>query len=584
MAVHLSAGHGGSRGRWLRALFLALVYGSALLLAVPHAAAEAREVRARHGMVVSDSHIASEVGVRILRQGGNAVDASVAVAFALAVTYPQAGNLGGGGFMMLLAPDGRAVAIDYRETAPQAATRDIYLDASGHLKKAEGSSVIGYRAPGVPGTVAGLALALKRHGSGRFTWAQLVEPARRLAADGFRVTPGLSQDLREKASTLRRYADANRIFLRNGRYFHAGEILRQPDLAATLARLQTAGPDDFYRGDIARRIAACVRRHDGLMTQGDLSAYVAKERQPIRGAYRGYGIISMPPPSSGGIVLVEMLNMLEGFDVGRMGPRSAARCHLLAEVMRRAFADRAACMGDTDFVSVPVARLISKRYAWQRRKDIDAHRASTSASVQAGTLVPEPPHTTHFTVIDVDGRAVSNTYTLNDIFGCGAVADGTGILLNNEMDDFSTHPGSPNMYGLIHGPNNDVAPGKRPLSAMTPTFVLRRDGRLWFAVGSPGGPTIINTVLQIVVHVIDDRMRLQQAVDAPRIHQQWLPDRLDYERGALTHGAERSLASSGYALHRRKGIGDAMAVMISPRDGMRIGASDPRAEGAAVGY
>ncbi|MBA2339710.1 MAG: gamma-glutamyltransferase, partial [Pyrinomonadaceae bacterium] len=457
------------------------------------AAASRQPVRAAHGMVASTSRIASEVGVDVMRRGGNAVDAAIATAFALAVTYPAAGNLGGGGFMMIRFRDGRTTAIDYREMAPAAATRNIYLDRDGNLIEGEGSSTVGYRASGVPGTVRGMELALKKYGSGRFTWTQLIEPSRRLAADGFKLPYSLARSLRSNQEYLSHYEDARKIYLRNGNLYNEGELWRQPELAATFMRLQRNGACEFYEGETARLIASDMKRHNGLMTLEDLRGYVAKERTPLRTTYRGYEVISMPPPSSGGAVLIEMLNILEGYELPKMNPSSSEKYHLVTEAMRRAFADRAEYMGDADFVSVPAQGMISKDYAARQRSTINLERASTSAEVKAG----KPPgyeseETTHFTVVDPQGNAVSNTYTLNNSFGSGVVAKGTGVLMNDEMDDFAAKPGSPNLYGLIQGERNAVAGRKRPLSAMTPTFVLRRDGTLWFAVGSPGGPTIIN--------------------------------------------------------------------------------------------
>ncbi|MGH9959550.1 MAG: gamma-glutamyltransferase, partial [Pyrinomonadaceae bacterium] len=489
-------------------------------------AASREPVRARHGIVASTSQLASQIGVDVMKRGGNAVDAAIAVALALAVTYPAAGNLGGGGFMMIRLSNGKTTAIDYREMAPAAAHRNVYLDKDGNLIKGEGSSTVGYRASGVPGTVAGMELALKKYGSGKLSWAQLVAPARRLAAEGFPMGHLLARSLQGN-DYLSRCPETRRIFLRNGSYYNEGEIFRQPELAATLARIQRLGPKEFYQGQTARLIVQDMKRNNGLITMEDMAAYVAKEREPVRGTYRGYEVVSMPPPSSGGAVLLEMLNILEGFDLAKHDWASSDRHHLTVEAMRRAFADRAEYMGDADFVKVPVAGLIDKAYADNLRKSIRMDRASTSEEVRAGRPNGhESEETTHFTVVDVQGNAVANTYTLNDWFGSGVVAKGTGVVMNNEMDDFAAKPGTPNLYGLIQGERNAVAPRKRPLSAMTPTFVMRKDGTLWFTVGTPGGPTIINTVLQVITNVIDYDMNIQQAIDAPRIHHQWLPDEL----------------------------------------------------------
>jgi gamma-glutamyltranspeptidase/glutathione hydrolase len=543
-------------------------------------------VRAAHGMVASTSRIASEVGVDVLKRGGNAVDAAIAVAFALAVTYPAAGNLGGGGFMMIRLKDGRTTAIDYREMAPQLATRDIYLDAKGNLIEGEGGSLIGYRAAGVPGTVAGMEMARSKYASGKLSWAQLVEPARRLAADGFTVPRSLSRSLRANRELLSAYADTRRILLNNGKFHDEGATIRQPELAATFARLQQRGWREFYEGETARLIAADMNRNRGLMTLADLRGYVAKERVPLATTYRGYKVISMPPPSSGGAVLIQMLNILEDYDLGKMGWSSSEKYHVVTEAQRRAFADRAEFMGDADFVSVPVAGLIDKDYAKRQRASINMERASTSEEIRHGKPAgAESEDTTHFTVVDRDGNCVSNTYTLNNSYGSGVIARGTGVMLNNEMDDFAAKPGTPNMYGLIQGERNAVAPFKRPLSAMTPTFVLRKDGSLWFATGSPGGPTIINTVLHTIINVIDHDMNIQQAVDAPRTHHQWLPDHITYEPYGLSADTIRALQMRGHKLvDRPRYMGDNHAIMIEEKTGTRLGASDSRNDGAAIGY
>jgi len=556
-----------------------------LALYVPLVAAR-EPVRARHGMVASTNEVASRVGVEIMKRGGNAVDAAIAVAFALAVTHPAAGNLGGGGFMMIRLKDGHTTAIDYREMAPGAAHRDVYLDKNGNLIEGEGGSLVGYRAAGVPGTVRGMELALKKYGSGKLTWAQLVEPARQLAARGFVVTDSLARSLYSNREYLEKYAETKRIYLKGGRFYQEGELFRQPELAATIARLQRFGPNEFYEGETARLIVADMKRNNGLMTMDDLHGYVAKERTPVLGNYRGYEIISMPPPSSGGAVLIQMLNILEGFDLQKLDVSSSDRYHLMAEAMRRAFADRAEYMGDSDFVKVPVPGLIDKAYAATLRATINTERASTSEEIRAGRPAGyESEQTTHFTVVDAAGNAVSNTYTLNNSYGSAAVAKGTGLLLNDEMDDFAAKPGTPNLYGLIQGERNAVAPKKRPLSAMTPTIVLRKDGSLWFTVGSPGGPTIINTVLCIITNVIDYEMNIQQAIDFPRIHHQWLPDELTGEPFGLSGDTQKALAARGHKLAKLRYLGDAEGIMIEEKTGMRLGATDPRrSDGLAIGY
>ena len=543
-------------------------------------------VRAPHGMVASTERIASQIGVDVMKRGGNAVDAAVAVAFALAVVYPSAGNLGGGGFMMIRRSDGTATAIDYRETAPAAATRDMYVGPDGELIKGEGSSILGYRASGVPGTVAGMAFALTKYGSGKLTWSELIEPARRLAVNGFVVTHRTQERLEDYQAILSRFADSRRIFLREGKLYREGEILRQPELAATLGRLQKNGPREFYEGKTARLIVGDMQHNGGLITRQDLRDYTPKDRVPLHGSYRGYGIISMPPPSSGGAVLIEMLNILEGFDLQKLHPFSSEYYHLLVEAMRRAYADRAEYMGDTDFNSVPIDGLIDKTYAERQRSTINPERASSSSKMGAGKPIGyESTQTTHFTIVDAAGNAVSNTYTLNGWFGSGVVAKGTGVLLNNEMDDFTSKPGEPNMYGAIQSQRNAIAPRKRPLSSMTPTFILRPDGSLYFAIGTPGGPTIINTVLQIVNNVIDHDMNMQQAIDSPRIHHQWLPDEILDEPLGLSADTRRALEARGYKFATKPFyMSDAQGIMIEEKTGMRLGASDAREDGAAVGY
>jgi gamma-glutamyltranspeptidase/glutathione hydrolase len=567
-------------------VFVVSPFGSILRQTVPTAHAASRDpVRAKHGIVASTNEIASQVGVDIMKRGGNAVDAAIAVAFALAVTHPAAGNLGGGGFMMIRLRNGKTTAIDYREMAPAAATRNIYLDKNGNLIEGEGGSLVGYRAAGVPGTVRGMELALKKYGSGKLSWSQLIEPARQLAG-GFSVSYNLARSLRGNSDYLSQYPETKRIYLNGGKFYNEGDTLPQPDLAATFTRLQRFGPNDFYEGQTARMIVDDVQRHHGLITSSDMSGYQAKERQPLRGRYRGYEVISMPPPSSGGAVLIEMLNILEGYDLDKLDSASSERYHLMTEAMRRAFADRAEFMGDSDFVKVPVAGLIDKAYAAKLRSSINTDRASTSVEIKAGQPMGyESEETTHFTVVDAEGNAVANTYTLNNSYGSAAVAKGTGIILNDEMDDFAAKPGTPNMYGLIQGERNAVAPRKRPLSAMTPTFVLRKDGSLWFTVGSPGGPTIINTALCVITDVVDYHMDIQQAIDFPRIHHQWLPDELVFEPYGLSGDTQKALLALGHKLAKPRYLGDAEGIMIEEKTGVRLGATDPRrSDGPAVGY
>lgn len=559
-----------------------------LLLATTAHAASREPVRAKSAMVASTSEIASRIGVDVMRRGGNAVDASVAVALALAVTWPAAGNLGGGGFMLIRKADGRAEAIDYRERAPLAATRNMYLDAEGNV--IEGLSLQGYKAVAVPGTVAGLALAHKRHG--KLTWADLVEPARKLAADGFEVNFHLARSLRGRSATRKMapFPETVRIYQRNGKFYEMGERITQPDLASTLARVKN-DPRDFYEGRTAALIAADMKKNGGIITLDDLRTYEPTIRQPLRGVYRGHEILTMPPPSSGGIALIEMLNMLEPLQVRALGWHSANYIHNVIEVMRRAFADRAQHLGDADFVSVPVAGLTSREYAMDRRSNIDPYRASNSRDVsQANPVAYEPAETTHFTIVDAEGNVISNTYTLNDSYGSGVTAVGTGVLLNNEMDDFTSKPGVPNDYQLIQGEANAIQPGKRPLSSMTPTIVLR-DGKVLFAIGSPGGPTIINTVLQVILNIIDFGMDIQQAVDASRFHHQWMPDHIYWEPYGMNPDTRASLERMGHKFRSIAGtgdtpgdIGDAQGIMIDPSTQIRMGASDPRLGGVPVGY
>ncbi|MCI0485307.1 MAG: gamma-glutamyltransferase [Blastocatellia bacterium] len=564
-----------------KTLLLLLIISITIVQPVSERAAARTPVRARHAMVASTSEVASRVGVEIMQRGGNAVDAAVAVGLALAVTWPAAGNLGGGGFMMIRRADGNTEVIDYRERAPLAASRDMYLDKDGNVIK--DASTIGYRAVGVPGTVAGMALALERHG--KLKWRDVVDPARRLAAEGFILNYHTARSLRGSERLLSRFPDSKRVFLRDGKFYEEGERLSQPELAATLARIKEKGPREFYEGETARLIAADMKANGGLITAKDLKEYEPSIRKPLRGTYRGHEIISMPPPSSGGAALIEMLNILERYNLSELGHNSSAALHLLVEAQRRAFADRAEFMGDADFVKVPVEGMISKTYADEIAATIDPERATPSADIRAGKPVAyESDQTTHYTVIDAEGNVVSNTYTLNGGYGSGVTARGTGVLLNNEMDDFTSKPGVPNAYGLLQSENNAIAPRKRPLSAMTPTIVLK-DGKVYFAIGSPGGPTIINTVLQVIVNIIDFEMNIQQAIDAPRFHHQWMPDEIRWEPYGLNNDTRAALEKRGHVFAKRSSsMGDAEGIMIDPKSGMRLGASDPRSGGVPVGY
>jgi len=555
-----------------------------LLLSTTTAYAALRDpVVARHGMVASTSEIASRVGVDIMKKGGNAFDAAVAVALAMAVTWPAAGNIGGGGFMLIRKADGTSEAIDYRERAPLAASRDMYLDASGNVIKR--ASTDGYKAIGVPGTVAGLMLVHKRHG--RLKWSELVEPARKLAAEGFVVTAFLDGVFHDPESLrkLQPWSESRRIFLRNGRNYTIGDRFKQPELATTLARIQ-ANPRDFYEGITAKRIVADMRAHGGLITMQDLREYEPTIRKPLHGSYRGHEFIVMPPPSSGGIAIIEMLQMLEKYDVASTGWQSARYLHLVTEVMRRAFADRAEFLGDPDFVKMPVAALTSAAFAEERGKTIDVEHASNSQVIRAGDPAPfEKTDTTHFAVVDSEGNMVSNTYTLNDWFGAGVTAKGTGILLNDEMDDFTSKVGAPNDYQLIQSDKNAIAPRKRPLSSMVPLIMLQ-DGKPWLAVGAAGGPRIISTVLEIVLAVVDFHLTLQEAIDAGRIHHQWMPDEIYWEPNGTNPDSRAALEKMGHKFREKPldHISDANAVMIDPKTGLRQGGADPRRSGVAVGY
>ena len=543
------------------------------------AAAPSRSASAARGMVVSASAIASDVGRNVLAAGGNAVDAAVATAFALAVTYPVAGNIGGGGFMVIRMPDGRATTIDFREKAPAAATATMFTDSTGaYSARIHHGSLL---AVGVPGTVAGLALAQGKYG--RTDWKRLVDPAVRLARDGFDVPAGLARSLAGSAGYLGAYPASVSAYYENGQPYAVGERFRQSDLAATLTRIRDNGPDGFYRGETARMLAAYMRSGGGLITEADLAAYSATERAPIRGTYRGYEIISMPPPSSGGVAIVEMLNILEGYDLSAAGHDSPQYVHLVTEAMRRAFLDRAKYLGDPDFTQPPIERLTSKAYAASLRPGILADRASPSLPTQV-TEAHESEQTTHFSIVDADGMAVSVTYTLENGYGLGAVVPGAGFLLNNEMGDFNGKPGLTDTTGLIGTKANVAAPGKRMLSSMTPTIVTK-DGRLVAVVGSPGGRTIINTVLQVVLNLVDGHMGIQDAVNAPRFHHQWLPDVIFTERDALPTATVRSLEGMGYHLRAAGAQGTAHSIFVDLASGARVGAADPRdADAGAAGY
>jgi gamma-glutamyltranspeptidase / glutathione hydrolase len=544
-------------------------------------------------MVTSVHELASGVGVEMMQSGGNAVDAAVATGFALAVVHPQAGNLGGGGFLLLREASGETHFIDFREKAPAAATENMYLDAQGNVLPASSkdSSLVGYRSIGVPGSVAGLVYAEKKYG--KLSLEKVTAPAIKLARDGFAFAYEDTQDLK-KDEYLAEFPESKRIFLREGNYYQPGELFKQPELARTLERI-AKNPDDFYHGAIARELVAAIHRGGGLVTAADLAAYEVKEREPIRGSYRGYEIISAPPPSSGGVALIEILNILEGFDLTKFGNRSADAIHLEAEAFRRAFYDRADFMGDPDFAKIPVAQLIDKKYAAAWRDSIDIKHASASKDLKRPAFdelervadsrvvaLREPGNTTHFSVVDAEGNAVAVTTTLNETFGSRVTAEGLGFLLNDEMDDFAAKQGVPNTYGLIQGPANAIGPAKRPLSAMTPTIVLK-DGKLFLVLGSPGGPTIITTVANVIIGVVDFSLDIAEAVNAPRFHNQWLPDGILVE-DRLSPDTMNVLRSRGHKLKVEHFWGDGECIMIDPKTSERLGASDGRNNGKAVGY
>lgn len=543
-------------------------------------------VVAEHGMVAAQEKIAAQVGADILKAGGNAVDAAVAVGFALAVTHPQAGNLGGGGFMLISLANGKKVAIDYRETAPAAASRDMFLDSNGAVdrEKARYSRA----SAGVPGTVAGLLHALDHYGT--MSRAAVMAPAIKLAEEGFPVSYGLAYAFAKTSERLAADPSTAAYFQhKDGSSYRMGEILRQPDLAKTLIAIRDAGASGFYDGPIAGLIEAEMKSGGGLITREDLKAYRPIEREPVHGTYQGYDIVSMPPPSSGGVHVIQMLNILEGFDLKKLGQDTADTIHRQVEAMRRAYADRAKFLGDPDFVHVPVTWLTSKSYAEELRAGINLERATRSADVSAGTPPSqEGDQTTHFSVMDKDGNAVANTYTLNLAFGSGYTVDGAGFFLNNEMDDFSSKPGAPNAYGLIGDEANAIEPGKRPLSSMAPTIVLK-DGKPYLVTGSPGGSTIITVVLQEILNVLTFDMNVAEATAAPRIHHQWQPDNVITERG-ISDDTLRILEARGFILPKNadgtfqhRVLGRANSVMR--KGGLFLGAADTRdGDGAAIGF
>jgi gamma-glutamyltranspeptidase/glutathione hydrolase len=580
-------------------LLILLLMALLAVTAPPFAGASTHPVHASHAIVVSVHELASHAGVEIMQAGGNAIDAAVATGFALAVVHPPAGNIGGGGFMLIRMADGKTHFLDYREKAPAAATRDMYLDAQGNV--IDGASEIGYKAISVPGSVAGMVYAEQKYG--KLTLKQVMAAAIHLAREGYALTWEEAADLHDRR--LAEFPESRRVFQRNGDYYKPGEIFRQPDLARTLERIAEK-PDDFYHGSLARELAAAMQKGGGLITADDLAHYEVKEREPVRGTYRGYEVISAPPPSSGGTVLIESLNILEGYDLGKMGDRSAQSIHYTTEAFRRAFFDRAEFMGDPDFAKIPVAQLIDKRYAAAWQETIDPAHATPSKDLKRPAVFSEleqyatahPPvaapresnHTTHYSVMDADGNAVSVTTTINDWFGSRVTADGLGFLLNDEMDDFSSKPGVPNGDGLIQGDMNAIGPGKRPLSSMTPTIVVR-DGKTVMVLGSPGSSKIITTVANVLMGVVDYGMNIQEAVNAPRFHNQWMPDVVNVEQwfspdtvGVLKHMGYNIEIGLHFGPNVAPYWSDAECIAVDAKTGERLGASDGRGSGKAVGY
>lgn len=523
-------------------------------------------------MVVSEEPIAAEVGAGILKTGGNAIDAAVAVGFALAVTYPVAGNLGGGGFLLARFADGRTTFIDFRERAPLKASRDMYLDGQGKLTR---DSIDGWRASGVPGTVRGLQLAHSKYGTK--PWKDLLAPAVRLARDGFPASYGFTEGLRSGFDRFQLYPASKAIF---GKRVEVGDKFVQTDLAATLERI-AADPDDFYTGKTAKKLTEAMAANGGAITLEDLKVYQAVERQPLTGTYGGYNLITAPPPSSGGVGILQMLGVLEGSDYAASGWGSAATIHYVVETMRRYYADRSEYLGDPDFTKIPLRALLHPSYIKTLRQSIDRERASKSESIRPGSLTAyESAETTHFSIVDKAGNAVSLTYTLNGGFGSAVTAPGLGFLLNNEMDDFAAQPGAPNMFGLVQGEANAIQPGKRPLSSMTPT-ILTRDGQLFMVVGGPGGGRIISSVLQTILNVVDFRMNVQDAVDAPRFHHQWQPDKITMEP-RFSPDTVRLLQQRGHAVEVSPAVARIFAIVVD--EGWLQGAADGRSYGKAEGH
>jgi gamma-glutamyltranspeptidase/glutathione hydrolase len=571
---------------------IAALCAIALVAATPASAPQWKDVTpasGAHAMVATEQQYATQAGVDVLRHGGNAVDAAVAVAYALAVVDPCCGNIGGGGFMLVRMRDGRERFIDFREKAPLRANPHMYLDKNGDV--IPGASTKGYLAVGVPGTVMGMERALREFGT--MPRSRLMAPAIALARGGFRIQPGdaaifagAQSEGYSGAYTFARQANVRAIFMRNGRLPRPGDVLRQPQLAATLDAIARGGPRAFYRGPIARSVVAASERNGGILTLSDFAQYTVDERAPVRCAYRGYEITSAAPPSSGGTTLCETLQVLSAYPLGSWGWHSVKSAHYVAEAERRTYADRNAYLGDPAFVANPVAQLLSPRYAAKMRGTIAADKATPSVDVHPGLgpVAHENDDTTHFSIVDRFGNAVAVTYTINDWFGAGVIAGNTGFFLNDEMDDFTSKPGVPNMFGLVQGARNDIRPGKRPLSSMAPSIVTK-NGKLFMVTGSPGGSRIITIALSTIQNVIDYGMNVQQAVDAPRTHMQWLPDQIQYEPGAFTGATMQALRAMGYSFKQISSWGSAQAVVVDPKTGVRYGGSDRRhPAGLAAGY
>lgn len=531
------------------------------------------------GMVVSSNSLVTDAALRVLKKGGNAIDAAISAGFVLAVAQPRSGNIGGGGFMLISNDKtGKIEAIDYREKAPKAAYANMFLDKDGNVDNK--LARFSYKSSGVPGTVAGFALALKRYGT--ISLKEALAPAIKLAREGFVVTPRFAKGIRVAEKRLRAHKSTEKVFFKkDGSFYKVGDIFRQPELADTLERIAKNGASEFYTGKTARLIAAAMKKGGGLITLEDLKSYAPAIRRPVHGTYRGYDIYSMPPPSSGGVHVIEILNMIEPYDIGRLGLNSAATMHIVVEAMKRAYADRAKYLGDSDFVKVPVSTLISKAYAKSRMRDV-GKRATSAKKIYAGKISGyESNETTHFSIVDRYGNAVSNTYTINFSYGSGIVVEGAGFLLNNEMDDFSAKPGSPNGYGLIGGAANKIEPNKRMLSSMSPTIV-KKDGKNFLVTGSPGGARIITTTLQVISNIIDHNLNVLAAVAAPRFHHQWLPDEVRIEQGFSKDTLEK-LQSLGYKTVQKPAMGAIESIMI--QNGIFYGGADPRrSTSSAKGY